>query len=98
MVSIGKGALNHADVISFGGDLALRIGADVYWDKSMKDSPGIGGTTPASLNERWIKESEQPSNPAIGTGYRAIQVLADGIEKAGSIDGDKVNEALGKTV
>jgi branched-chain amino acid transport system substrate-binding protein len=40
---------------------------------------------------------KQPVNRAIGPGYRTIQVLVDAVERAGTLDAQKVNEALAKT-
>jgi ABC-type branched-subunit amino acid transport system substrate-binding protein len=97
MVSVGRAALYYQDVNAWGGDLPNGICTEVWWDPSMKDSPGIGGTTPASLAERWAKEMKQPLNPAIGPGYRSMQVLIDAIQRAGSIDSEKVNAALAQT-
>jgi branched-chain amino acid transport system substrate-binding protein len=97
MVSIGRGALYYSDVSAWGGDLPWGIGTEVWWDPSLKDSPGIGGTTPMSLAERWKSEAKQPLNPGIGPGYRSVQVLVDAIERAGALDPEKVNAALAKT-
>lgn len=97
IVSIGRGALFHADVSAWGGDLPWGIGTEVWWDPSLEDSPGIGGTTPASLAERWTTATKQPLNPSIGPGYRALQVLVDAIERAGSLDPEAVNKALAAT-
>jgi ABC-type branched-subunit amino acid transport system substrate-binding protein len=97
IVSIGRGALFHADVSAWGGDLPWGIGTEVWWDPSLKDSPGIGGTTPESLAERWETESKQPLNPSIGPGYRALQVLIDAVERAGSLEPEAVNKALAAT-
>ena len=97
MVSISRGALYYNDVNSLGGDLALGIGSEIWWDPSFKGCPGIGATTPATLAERWKVAKNQPVNPAIGPGYRSIQVLADAIQRAGSIEADKVNAALKTT-
>jgi branched-chain amino acid transport system substrate-binding protein len=97
MVCIGRAPLFYADASAWGGDLPWGIGVEVWWDPSFKDSPGIGGTTPASLAERWTKETNQPLNPAIGPGYRSMQVLIDAIQRAGSVDGEKVNAALAQT-
>jgi len=36
-------------------------------------------------------------NPNIGPGYRSVQVLVDAIQRAGSLDPDKVNAALAQT-
>jgi ABC-type branched-subunit amino acid transport system substrate-binding protein len=97
MVCIGRAPLFYTDVIAWGGDLPLGIGVEVWWDPSFKDSPGIGDTTPKTLTERWTKETGQPLNPGIGLGYRSVQVLIDAIQRAGSLDAEKVNEALSKT-
>jgi branched-chain amino acid transport system substrate-binding protein len=97
MVSIGRGALYYSDVAAWGGDLPNAVGAEVFWDPSMKDSPGIGGTTPMSLAERWTTGKKQPMNTAIGPGYRSVQVLIDAIQRANSLDADKVNAALETT-
>ncbi len=97
MVSISRGALYYTDISAWGGDLPWGIGAEVWWDPSFKDSPGIGGTTPTSLAERWVNETKQPVNRAIGPGYRSIQVLVDAIERSGTIDPDQVNKALAET-
>jgi len=97
MVCIGRAPLFYEDASAWGGDLPWGIGVEVWWDPSFKDSPGIGGTTPMSLAERWVNEKKQPLNPAIGSGYRSIQVLIDAIQRAGTLDGEKVNAALATT-
>ena len=97
MVCIGRAPLFYADIAAWGGDLPWGIGVEVWWDPSFKDSPGMGGTTPTSLAERWAKETNQPLNPGIGPGYRSVQVLVDAIQRAGSTDAEKVNQALAQT-
>jgi len=97
MVSIGRGALFYEDISAWGDDLPLGICGEVWWDPSFKDSPGFGSTTPQSLADRWAAEKKQPLNRAIGPGYRSIQVLVDAIQRAGSLDSDKVNAALAQT-
>ncbi|TET18414.1 MAG: amino acid ABC transporter substrate-binding protein [Dehalococcoidia bacterium] len=97
MVSIGRAPLFHEDVSAWGGDLPNGIGVEIWWDPSFEDSPGIGGTTPKTLTEKWTEETGKQLNRGIGPGYRSIQVLIDAIERAGTLDGDAVNEALGET-
>ena len=50
-----------------------------------------------SLAERWVKDTGRPVNPGIGWGYNGMQILADAIERAGSLDSEKVCAALSKT-
>jgi ABC-type branched-subunit amino acid transport system substrate-binding protein len=97
MVSIGRAALFYTDIAAWGGDLPWGIGTEIWWDPSFKDSPGIGGTTPKSLAEKWVTETKQPLNPGIGPGYTSVQVLADAIQRAGTLEAEKVNAALAQT-
>lgn len=97
IVSIGKATLFYTDINAWGGDLPNGVGGEVWWNSSWKDSPGIGDTTPQSLTDRWTKAMNQPLNPMIGWGYQHIQVLVDAIQRAGSLDGAKINDALAKT-
>lgn len=89
--------LFYIDANSWGGDLPLGVAGDTWWSPNFKDSPGIGGTTPMSLYERWVKATGQPLNPAIGHGYPSIQVLVDAIERAGTLNAEAVNKAIGET-
>ncbi len=97
MVSMGRAPLFYVDVTAWGGDLPLGIGCEIWWDPSFENSPGIGGTTPQSLAERWTEETGTPLNRNIGPGYSIIQVLIDAIERAGTLDGEAVNAALAET-
>jgi branched-chain amino acid transport system substrate-binding protein len=97
MISIGRAPLFYEDVSSWGGNIPLGIGCEIWWDPSFADSPGIGGTTPQSLALRWAKDTGKQLNRNIGTGYSIVQVLIDAIQKAGSLDREKVNAALAKT-
>nr|WP_320133588.1 ABC transporter substrate-binding protein [uncultured Holophaga sp.] len=46
IVIMGRAALFHDDIMQLGGDLPNGIGTEQWWDPSIKDAPGIGGTTP----------------------------------------------------
>jgi ABC-type branched-subunit amino acid transport system substrate-binding protein len=97
MVSIGRAALYYTDISAWGGDLPNAVGSEVWWAPSFKDSPGFGDTTPMSLATRWTEATKQPVNPAIGPGYRSVQILVDAIQRAGTLDPVKVNAALATT-
>jgi ABC-type branched-subunit amino acid transport system substrate-binding protein len=97
MVSIGRGAMFYEDVTSWGGDLPLGIGMEIWGDPSLQVSTGIGGATLQSLANKWTKETGKPLNRTLGSGYRSIQVLTDAIERAGTLDSEKVNAVLAQT-
>jgi ABC-type branched-subunit amino acid transport system substrate-binding protein len=95
-VFCGKAPANYIDVSSWGGDLPLGIGLEIKWSPSFT-TRGIGDTTAQSLAEKWMKDTGQPLNDNIGLGYYVIQVLADAIQRAGSLNIDSLNKALGDT-
>lgn len=97
IMSMGRGALNYDDVNSWGGDLPLGVCIEIWWDGTMTNCPGFGSTTPKTLADKWVKETKRPVLCTLGPGYACVQVLVDAIERAGSVEADKVNAALAKT-
>jgi branched-chain amino acid transport system substrate-binding protein len=93
MVSAGRAALFWEDVSAWGGELPNGVGVEIWWDPALKLT-GFGDTTPQTLAERWTKETGHPLNRAIVYGYWNTQILVAAIEKAGSIDPEKVNKAI----
>jgi branched-chain amino acid transport system substrate-binding protein len=77
-------------------ELAIGIGLESWWHNAYDPvlCPGAGNTTPQSLFDRWVADTDQPLNPNIGWGYANVQILADAIEEAGSLDGDDIRAAL----
>ena len=97
MVWAAKAGLYNQDVLAWGGDLPNGIMCELWWYPTYQNSPGIGDTTPQSLYDRWVKATGTPLNQGIGTTYAPVQVLFNAIEKAGSLNSDKVNNALAQT-
>jgi branched-chain amino acid transport system substrate-binding protein len=97
IVSNDRAGLYYTDVIAWGGGLAHGLGLNAYWSPESKVYEAIGDTTPMSLYERWQEKKKLPLNIAMPLGYQAIQVLADSIERAGTLDGDAVLEAIAET-
>ena len=92
-----KAAMLYDDVTSWGGNLPNGVMALIEWSPSIKNAKGIGNTTPVSLNDRWTKAMNKPFQPMVGCGYSQIQILADAIERAGSLDKAKVQAVLPQT-
>ncbi|MFC1868526.1 ABC transporter substrate-binding protein [Thermodesulfobacteriota bacterium] len=91
-----RAAMMYQDIMAWGGDLPWGITALIEWLPTLK-AKGIGDTTPISLDKRWKAASGQPTHQLVGPGYSQIQVLMDAIERAGTLDRDKVNKAVGET-
>jgi branched-chain amino acid transport system substrate-binding protein len=92
-----RGAMFYQEIVSWGGDLADGVGMEVYWTPTMKDAQGIDGETPQSLADRWYEATGEPLAQGIGWNYAVSQTLFDAIERAGTLDADAVNKALGET-
>ncbi len=73
------------------GKLSDGILVGGYWDPSFP-YPGA-----ADLGKRFESEMKQTQSQHIADSYTAAQVLLDAISKAGSVDRDKINDAIGKT-
>jgi len=96
MVYAARAPLFYVDVNSWGGNLPNGIFTEV-WGGPEYGGPGIGDTTPRSLDERWVAAKKEPTNRAVGHGYAPAQVLFDAVERAGTLDREAVNQALAET-
>jgi branched-chain amino acid transport system substrate-binding protein len=94
-----KGAINYIEAAgAWGEDLADSVCCELYWDTSIKNAVGIGGTTPQDLVNRWgALHPTEPVNKAIGWDYSGAQILIDAIERAGTLDREAVQKAIGET-
>jgi len=80
-------------------DLATGVGLENWWHNEYDPAvcPGFGTTTPQSLYDRWVADSGEQLNPNIGWGYAKVQVIVDAIERADSLDGAAIRDALETT-
>ncbi len=51
----------------------------------------------AELNEKHMEMMGRPADPIVGPAYAAVQILADAIERAGSLDHDAIRDAIAAT-
>ncbi|HDR9481980.1 TPA: amino acid ABC transporter substrate-binding protein [Burkholderia aenigmatica] len=73
------------------GRLSDGILVGGYWDPCFP-YPGA-----ADLGKRFESEMKQTQSQHIADSYTAAQVLLDAIAQAGSVDREKINDAIGKT-
>jgi len=96
LAMIGRAPLFYTDINAWGDSLPLDVCTEVWWDPSW-GYKGVGTTTSQSLAAAWSTSMNAPVNPAIGPAYAAVQIAADAITRAGSLDKDEVNTAIGET-
>src|SRR5213078_2854284 len=61
------------------------------WHHAVK-APGV-----RELNEAHVKKVGRPADPIAGPAYACVQILADAIGRAGSLDRDKIRDAIAAT-
>jgi branched-chain amino acid transport system substrate-binding protein len=49
------------------------------------------------LNAKHVALMERPADPIVGPAYAAVQILADAIERAGSLDRAAIRDAIAAT-
>ena len=67
------------------------IGLAPGWHNAVK-YPGV-----AELNEAYQKRLGRPADPLTGPSYACVQILASAIERAGSLDREKIRDAMAAT-
>lgn len=61
------------------------------WHNAM-DYPGVD-----ELNADHMEMMDRPADPIVGPAYAAVQILADAIERAGSLDREAIRDAIAET-
>jgi branched-chain amino acid transport system substrate-binding protein len=59
--------------------------------------PALGFEGIEEMNQRHIDEEGRPADPVVGGSYSLIQILADAIERAGTLDHQAVRDAIAET-
>lgn len=59
--------------------------------------PDLGYPGIEPMNERHIEEEGRPADPVVGGSYSLIQIVADSIERAGTLDPSAVRDAMAET-
>jgi branched-chain amino acid transport system substrate-binding protein len=94
----GKGSDFYLDINAWGNNLPLGVCQEAEWDPSWGGVPVKGSsTTPQSLLAGWTAATGQPLNQSIAYGYATVQIAADAITRAGTLDKDSVNTAISET-
>lgn len=59
--------------------------------------PDLGYPGIDELNARHIEEEGRPADPVVGSAYATVQILADSIERAGTLDHAAIRDAMAAT-
>jgi branched-chain amino acid transport system substrate-binding protein len=59
--------------------------------------PGLGFPGTEEVNARHLDEEGRPADPVVGSAYALVEILADAIERAGTLDHEAVRDAIAAT-
>jgi len=93
VASIGKAILFPAVVEALGGNLGEGLSSEVWWSPAHPFKSSLTGETCAELAAAYPQQWSQP----LGFVYAIFEVVADVLARAGSVDKEKVKQALGAT-
>jgi branched-chain amino acid transport system substrate-binding protein len=72
-----------------------EVGDGVVLSAGWHPALGFEGIEP--VNQRHIEEEGRPADPVVGGSYSLVQILADAIERAGTLDPEAVRDAIAAT-
>jgi len=59
--------------------------------------PALGLPGTDAVNARHLEEEGRPADPVVGSAYALVEIIADAIERAGTLDHDAVRDAIAAT-
>jgi branched-chain amino acid transport system substrate-binding protein len=71
------------------------VGEGVFLSAGWHPALGFEGIEP--VNQRHIDEEGRPADPVVGGAYSCVQILADAIERAGTLDAQAIRDAIAAT-
>jgi len=93
---VGRAVLDASSAEALGGDLAEGIITEAWWHPDFPwATPPFSGSR--QFAEMYEKERGLPWVMPLGAAYAQIQIIVDAISRAGTLDPDKVNEAIGQS-
>jgi len=98
-VTVAKATLFKADVVAIGNKLGDGVISEVWWSENHPYSSSLTGQSSKELAEQWIEDnSNYDYAPAIvGYGHANVEILYDILNRAQSLDTDKILKAADET-
>lgn len=97
MATIGKAILFPSDVEALGGNLPEGLLAENWWSPYHPFKSSLDNTTAKELCDRWTKETGKPWVGPLGFKYAGLEIAADALSRAGTLEKKALLEAIGQT-
>jgi branched-chain amino acid transport system substrate-binding protein len=97
IATIAKACLFPSAVEALGGNLAEGITTEIWWSPMHPYKSSLSGASCKEVADAWTAKTKRQWTQPLGLDYALIEVVADVLKRAGSLDKTKTREALTKT-
>lgn len=97
VATIGKAVLFPSAVEAMGGDLPIGLSAEIWWTPSHPFKSSLTGISSKELADQWTKSTGRQWTQLLGFDYAAFEIAADVLKRAGSLEREKIRDALAQT-
>ena len=97
MCTGGKPILFPSAVQAIGGNLPNGLTTCIWWSPQHPFKSSIAGYGSKALCDAWTEKTGRQWTQIIGFTYATFEVAADALKRAGTLDKDKLREAIAQT-
>ncbi len=97
VVTIGRAILFPSDVNALGGNLPMGLTTEVWWSPYHPFKSSLTNETAKDLADAWTKETGKQWTAPLGYKYAAMEIVADVLRRAQTLDRNKLREAIANT-
>lgn len=94
IATIAKACLFPSAVEALGGNLANGISVEVWWSPMHPYKSSISGKSCKDMADAWTEKTGRQWTQILGLDYCGIEIAVDAIKRAGSLDKERIRQAV----
>ncbi len=97
IATIAKALLFPSSAEALGGNLAQGITSEIWWSPMHPFKSSLSGISSKQLADAWTAKTKRQWTQPLGGDYAGMEIIADVLKRAGSLDKNKIREAIRST-
>jgi branched-chain amino acid transport system substrate-binding protein len=97
IATIAKAMLFPSAAEALGGNLPNGISSEIWWSPMHPFKSSLSGASSKELADAWTAKTKRQWTQPLGADYAGLELIADILTRAGSLDKNKIREAISKT-
>jgi branched-chain amino acid transport system substrate-binding protein len=97
IATIAKALLFPSAAEALGGNLAQGITSEIWWSPMHPFKSSLSGISSKQLADAWTAKTKRQWTQPLGGDYAGMEIIADVLKRAGSLDKNKIQEAIRNT-